>query len=856
MKFYSKATAIILTAAMTIPLFSPALIGNAAANVMISPDNVYEINNGVFEGWGSSLCWWGNRVGYSDSLSQQAAEAFYGDDGLRMNIVRYNIGGGDDPSHTHITRTDSNMPGYTKYNNGTVTYDWNADANQRNALKHILDACGDDAIVEMFSNSPPYYMTKSGCSCGSKDAVSNNLKDDYYDDFAEYLAEVCYHYEKEWGIKVQSLEPMNEPYTDFWKANSYKQEGCHFDQGTSESNLLIETKKALLAKGLDDIIVSGCDESSLDTQISSFEKLSDDAKAVMGRIDTHTYSGSNRTKLRETAKAAGKNLWMSEVDNGGTAGSNAGQMGSGLWLADRIVLDMNGLNSSAWVLWQLIDNHICAAGLNGRKDSGMPNIEGGFWGVAVADHDNNNIILTKKYYTFGQFTRYIRPGMTMLKSSDSTLAAYDKENGQLVIVAVNDTGSAKDFSFDLSEFDTVGSYAQTIRTSISENWKDVGNSALSGTALNVSTPSNSVTTYIINGVSGGADLTNRISVTSGMVSGSKPWNDSSDTCQKVFDGKNDTFFDGLSEGYVQVDLGAEYNISAIGFCPRNGYEYRCPDARFMISEDGVNWTTMYTIKGKPLYGMNYVSKLEAKKGRYIKYAVPSGTPNNSYNKDSSYCCNIAEIELYGTPDTISEFEKIDISSIKGSDPWKNTDNTAQKAFDGNAETFFDGLAGGWIEADLGDTYSINAIGFCPRKGYESRCVDGKFSISTDGTNWTELYTIKNNPPFGMQYISDFTGDTAARYIRYEIPTGTPTNQYNKESSYNCNIAEIEVYGSQKKSIDGDINKDGILNGDDLKMLSAFLHGQGTITDCNAADLDHSEEIDVFDMILLRSKLAK
>ncbi len=854
MKFYSKAASIALSAAMVIPLLSPAFIGNAAANIMLSPDNVYEINNGVFEGWGSSLCWWGNRVGYSDSLSKQAADAFYGDDGLRMNIVRYNIGGGDDPSHTHITRTDSNMPGYTKYNNGTVTYDWNADANQRNVLKYILEACGDDAIVEMFSNSPPYYMTKSGCSCGSKDAVSNNLKDDYYDDFAEYLAEVCYHYEKEWGIKVQSLEPMNEPYTDFWKANSNKQEGCHFDQGSSESNLLIETKKALLAKGLDDIIVSGCDESSLDTQITSFEKLSTDAKAVMGRIDTHTYSGSNRTKLRETAKAAGKNLWMSEVDNGGTAGSNAGQMGSGLWLADRIVLDMNGLNSSAWVLWQLIDNHICAAGLNGRKDSGMPNIEGGFWGVAVADHDNNNIILTKKYYTFGQFTRYIRPGMTMLKSSDSTLAAYDKENGQLVIVAVNDTGSTKDLSFDLSEFDTVGSYAQTIRTSISENWKDVGNSALSGTTLNVSTPSNSVTTYIINGVSGGADLTNRISVTSGMVSGSKPWNDSSDTCQKVFDGKNDTFFDGLSDGYVQVDLGAEYNISAIGFCPRSGYEYRCPDARFMISDDGVNWTTMYTIKGKPLYGMNYVSKLEAKKGRYIKYAVPSGTPNNSYNKDSTYCCNIAEIELYGTPDTISEFDKIDISSIKGSDPWKNTDNTAQKAFDGNADTFFDGLAGGWIEADLGGVYSIDAIGFCPRKGYESRCVDGKFSISTDGTNWTELYTVKNNPPFGMQYVSNFTGDTAARYIRYEIPTGTPANQYNTESSYNCNIAEIEVYGNKKTEINGDINKDGALNGDDLKMLSNFLHGQGTITDCKAADLDNSGEIDVFDLILLRSKL--
>ena len=124
MKFYSKAAAIVLAAAISCPMLNFPQNASAAESVMLSPNNVYEINKGIFEGWGSSLCWWGNRIGYSDSLSEQAAQAFYGDDGLRMNIVRYNIGGGDDPSHNHITRTDSNMPGYTKYNNGTVTYDW------------------------------------------------------------------------------------------------------------------------------------------------------------------------------------------------------------------------------------------------------------------------------------------------------------------------------------------------------------------------------------------------------------------------------------------------------------------------------------------------------------------------------------------------------------------------------------------------------------------------------------------------------------------------------------------------------------------------------------------------------------
>ena len=98
----------------------------AAGNVF---NITYHLNDGEFEGWGTSLCWWANRICYSDSLSSKAAELFYGDSGLRMNIARYNIGGGDDPSHDHITRTDSNMPGYTVYNNGKATYDWSKDAN-------------------------------------------------------------------------------------------------------------------------------------------------------------------------------------------------------------------------------------------------------------------------------------------------------------------------------------------------------------------------------------------------------------------------------------------------------------------------------------------------------------------------------------------------------------------------------------------------------------------------------------------------------------------------------------------------------------------------------------------------------
>ncbi|MBR0484546.1 MAG: discoidin domain-containing protein [Oscillospiraceae bacterium] len=859
MKFFQKCFCLLTAGCLAVPFAEAFLISaEAAETVSISPLSTYEINDGVFEGWGTSLCWWANRVGYSDSLAQQTADVFYGDNGLRLNIARFNIGGGDNPSHTHITRTDSNMPGYTVWNGQNASYDWNADYNQRNVLLRSVKACGDDMIVEMFSNSPPYYMTNSGCSSGGYNPNENNLKDDCYDDFAEYLAEVCLHYEKDWGVHIQSIDAMNEPYTNYWSANSPKQEGCHFDQGSSQSAVITELQKSLAKRGLGEIMISGTDETSIDTQISSYQKLSDDAKNAISRIDTHTYSGSKRSELKNTAVSAGKNLWMSEVDGGATAGTNAGEMGAALWLAGRITTDVNDLNASAWIMWQVIDNHISKTGYNGNQDKGMVDTQGGYWGVAVADHDNDTIILTKKYYAFGQYTRYIRPGMIMLNSSGSTVTAYDKDNKQLVIVAYNDKSDAKDMSFDLSGFSGVGDSAQVIRTSNSENWKTLADVPLSGDMLNVSLAPQSVTTFLISNCSGGTVPENEIALTSDMLSGTNSWKNMGSTdFYKVFDGRTDTYFDGVGNGWVQADLGQLYDIDAIGYCPRQGYEYRMADSMFQFSEDGTNWRNAYTISGEPSFAMHYLTKFSGGNcARYIRYAVPEGKPQNSYNQDDVYCCNIAEIKLYGEVSPIAKYEKLIPAETSGSNSWHNiADYDYTKAFDGNTGTWFDGVGQGWVMADFGKVFDLKTIRFCPRKGYEYRMADGIFEISLDGENWTKVYTVSGKPDFSIQQVS-LNGENPARYIRYRVPEGKPSNPYNTDDVYCCNLSELEFYGlpAEQPVIRGDIDSDGKADTADLVLLQKFLLNKGHLPEDTSADLNADGIVNIYDFILLKKLL--
>ena len=45
--------------------------------VQLNPADASPFNNGEFQGWGTALCWWANRLGYSEKLTNAAAEAFF-----------------------------------------------------------------------------------------------------------------------------------------------------------------------------------------------------------------------------------------------------------------------------------------------------------------------------------------------------------------------------------------------------------------------------------------------------------------------------------------------------------------------------------------------------------------------------------------------------------------------------------------------------------------------------------------------------------------------------------------------------------------------------------------------------------
>ncbi len=756
-KLISALTAFTLLPSISVLAPSATVYASGSATTVILDPSDASTND--FEGWGTSLCWWANRVGYSESLTSQAAEAFFSDEGLGLDIARYNLGGGDDPTHDHITRSDSKVPGYaTGYDDeGNIEYDWTVDENQRNVAKAAL-AANPDLYFEGFSNSPPYFMTNSGCSSGAETASDDNLQSDKYDDFAEFIATATLHFRDEFGIEFQSYSPMNEPDTSYWGAYSAKQEGCHFSPGDSQSTMITALRSALDEKGLTDVIVAGMDETSIDSTVTNLGKLSDEAVEALGRIDTHTYSGSKRSQLSELADEMGKTLWMSEVDGGW----------NGFGLADRIILDMNGMKPSAWVMWDIVDSHKDSTfttpdGTYSEASTSL-DVTGSLWGVGMADHDTETLELANKYYAFGQFTRYINPGDTIIASSSSTLAAYNKTSGDIKIVVSNSSSSDKDYVFDLSAFTNIGDTVTEIRSNNStgdaaEHWAEIeGEATLSDKKITTTAKATTVTTYIVSG-NGASDYA--------VISG----------------GGSEI---GLGES-IELLLNTNLDTSA-----------------------GIEWS---------LSGDSAVMSVSDDKLTCTLSAVSAGTVTVSATVDGFTVSREFTIPLYTLTGTASW-------SSSSSAPSDDADYL--KVADGDLSTYFDGTTGGWVRYDFGTPFKITQLQLAARSGsgMAERTVGGTVQGSNDAVTWTDLYTITSALAADVYTVigaDELADNHAYRYYRYtnndnmaniaeflidgevsdDIPDGDPT--INDLSEFTDNFeSTTNIFGA----VSGDLSANG------------------------------------------------
>ena len=485
----------VVTGAVVACLGSYAL---AQTKVVVDPGKRYQ----VFEGWGTSLCWWAVKAGaWNEANRSKLIGAIADPDtGLGYTIFRYNIGGGDQPGHNHLDKGDGGaaVPGYKPTESSD--FDWTADPYQRTIALELAKRA-KDPIFEAFSNSPPWWMTKSGCVSGSDDG-SDNLKSDYFDDFADYLSEVALHFKKEWGITFRTVEPFNEPSAGWWKSKG-GQEGCGFKN--NQSQMIVELGKALAKKGLfPETSVSAADETNIGTALSQFNGYSSEALSYMFQVNTHSYSGGDsRAGLFNAAFGKDKRVWQSETG----PLHKSGDEHIALWMANVIIQDLRDMKASAWVDWQLGD-------------------PAENWRSFEMNHSKQTFSPNARFYMHAAFSRFIRPGSRIIDSDNGNTLAALRGDGSLVLVVRNGAASDVKYEFDLSGFDKIGSSAKVYRFELPGSLKAASDIAVTGKSLSMTAPAQTVTTMVIGGAEGGVCTPSEIIPYVKIHDGS--WNETTD----------------------------------------------------------------------------------------------------------------------------------------------------------------------------------------------------------------------------------------------------------------------------------------------------------------------------------------
>ena len=425
----------------------------------INPANIL-VND--FQGWGVSLCWWANVVGGYSNRDEYADLVF---NTLKLNIVRYNIGGGENPNGPGTMQFRATVPGFEPERG---VWDWNADRNQRWMLKAAL-ARGVNR-VEVFANSPPYWMTVSGSVTGAVGGT-NNLKVTCERDFAAYLAEVASHISRLDGVTFDSITPVNEPSSDWWVFGGH-QEGCHIDAVQQER--VIHLLRAELDRRGMHMLIDAPEENDEQSGVDSLETYTTNGVNEVGQISTHSYKANNPDGLSSLAASFHKPLRQTEYGDGDPTGMKLGR---------RICDDLTQLRPLSWCYWQGADYAGWGLLYNRLKGDGK-----------------TKYVITRKFRVFEQFTRFLRPGCQIIDCGDTnSVAGYDPVSKTLAIVTVNDSSNQFNETFDLSSFSATGKMAQGYRTSYWDRFKQLRSERVQNGRFSSVIPEDSVTTYVVDG---------------------------------------------------------------------------------------------------------------------------------------------------------------------------------------------------------------------------------------------------------------------------------------------------------------------------------------------------------------------
>ncbi|EHQ25920.1 glycoside hydrolase [Mucilaginibacter paludis] len=446
------------------PPVKKSITSDTVFNVTIDLNKIAQ----TIENIGASGCWYSEWIGkywpaakkekiaellFSRSFDKQGNPA-----GIGLSAWRFNIGAG-----TFEQGDTSGIKDFAKRTESFLdkngTYDWNKQTGYQFFLKKAHQY-GVNTLIA-FSNSPPVQFTKNGLGYKTERDFKANLKEDSYQHYARFLANVMKHFDKQ-GIHFQYISPVNEPQWDW--SNKYmhgSQEGSPWKNediykitrllNNELDNAHLGSEILLTEAGMLTYLYGG--KTGASHQIQDFFNAKSHlylgalshVPKIIGGHSYYTESNDSslvatRKNLADTADKYHVKYWQSEYSmlaDGYKEGAQGkvSAMDCALFLAKIIHTDLSVGNATAWQFWN-------------AYEPGSAKYDTRYYLIALKpkpDFKNGDFVITKNLWAIGSYSRFVRPGMKRIITTVSNhgnhgklmLTSYIDDKGGLVIVGIN-----------------------------------------------------------------------------------------------------------------------------------------------------------------------------------------------------------------------------------------------------------------------------------------------------------------------------------------------------------------------------------------------------------------------------------
>lgn len=412
--------------------------------IKINDEKFYQ----TISGFGVSGAWWAQTVGGWTGIDEKSglekreriAQLLFDDEkGIGISCYRYNLGSGSKNSGKGRYRLESRRA--ESFDISDTEYDWSRDKNAVWMLKEAVKN-GVDEIV-LFVNSPPERMTKNGLGYQSY-AGQTNLQRKNYKRFVKYTLDVAEHFIND-GIPVKYISPVNEPVW-FW---TEKQEGCHYRPWQVKNVMCAFVDEMNKRPAFKDVMISGAENGDIRWFNKTYCRImlgNKKIKSKVDSIDTHSYfthlpipiiekKVNDRIafmkRYRKFVDRHYPNMQIKTSEWTHMKNKRDYGMDSALEQAKIMFEDLTILNVTSWQNWiALSDTDYCD-------------------GLIYEFDDTQNFELTKRYFAFGNFSKFVKKGSVRIDAlsddKDLKIVAFKNGNNTLLIV-INPTEYEKEIT--------------------------------------------------------------------------------------------------------------------------------------------------------------------------------------------------------------------------------------------------------------------------------------------------------------------------------------------------------------------------------------------------------------------------